>query len=412
MGNDNGFSEDSAQLGNWKRNLAIAWVAQFLCIIGLDICLPFIPFYIRELGVTDPRQVNIWAGAIMSGCSVAAALVSPLWGFLADRKGPKLMAGRAAFGGAITLVAIALAGTVQQLAVIRWIQCAITGMTLAFVMLVSSCVPLSKVGFSLGLMQMGAWVAFPVGPIIGGIFADSFGYRRIFGAAGVLPLMAGIMVLTLIDGRVGPFMETKPSRTANIKFRTILHSRSVVGVVFALSAVYMANSASRPILPLFVESLLRSPGLANIGTGTVYGVFSAAAAISAALTGRLGDRVGYRRVLIVCGAGGSLAYMGQALSPNLTVFIMSVFASGLFFGGLLPITNAILAHTAPKEQLSTAYGVSSSINSGGKAVGPILGATIATTWGMRSTFASAAVLLALITVWIALGVQPRTRVSE
>jgi len=414
LGNDDSIGEDSSQLRSWKRNLIIAWVAQFLCIMGLDICLPFIPFYIRELGITDTNQVTIWAGAIMSGCAIATAVVSPLWGYLADRKGPKLMVERAAFGGAITLVAIACATTVQQLAVIRVIQCALTGMTLAFVMLVSSYVyvPLSRVGFSLGLMQMGAYLAVSVGPVIGGIVADNFGYRRTFGAAGVLPFIAGILVFALIDGKAVPLKKTKSNTSLKHSARTILHSRSVAGVVLALSAVYMANAASRPIRPLFVESLLRSPSLINISTGAVYGAFSVAAAISAAIIGRLGDHVGYRNVLLICGAGGSLSYVGQALSPNLMVFIMSTFASGLFFGGLLPITNAILAHTSPKEQLGTVYGLSNSINSGGKALGPMLGATIATTWGMRSTFVSAGVLLALVTAWIALGVEPRREVTE
>jgi len=403
---------DSSPLGNWKRNLIIAWVAQFLCVTGLSICLPFIPFYIRELGITDTNQVNMWAGAIMSGCSIAMAVVSPLWGLLADRKGAKLMAERAAFGGAITLVAIACVTTVQQLAVIRVIQCALTGMTLAFVMLVSSFVPLSEVGFSLGVMQMGAYLGLSVGPVIGGVVADTFGYRLTFGTAGVLPLVAGVLVFALVDDKVVPFKETKANSGTKHGVRTIFHSRPVAGVMFALCAVYMANAALRPILPLHVESLLDNSSLINTSTGTVYGALSAASAISALLTGRLGDRIGQRSVLLICGTGAAFTYTGQALSPNLTVFTLATFATGLFVGGLLPTANAILARTAPREQQGTAYGLSNSISSGGRALGPMFGATVAATWGMRSAFVSAGALLALATVWTALVVKPRRFHSE
>jgi DHA1 family multidrug resistance protein-like MFS transporter len=412
LGNDGSFGEESSQLGSWKRSLTIAWVAQFLCCMGLTVCIPFIPFYIRELGITDGDQVNMWAGTIMAGCSITVAVVSPFWGFLADRKGPKLMAMRAAFGGAITLIAIAFATTVQQLAVIRVIQCALTGMTLAFVMLVSSCVPLSRVGFSLGLMQMGAYLAFSVGPVMSGIVADNFGYRRTFGAIGVLPLIAGVLVFALVDGKFVMPRERKAINGIKHGARAIVHSKSVVGAVLVSSALFMARAVSQPILPLFVESLSPNPSLVNMTTGTVYGAFSAASAISAMLIGRLSDHVGFRNVLLICGAGGSLTYIGQALSPNLTFFIMSTFATGVFVGGMLPTANAILAHTAPKGQLGTVYGLSNSVNSGGRALGPMLGATISTTWGMRSTFVAAAVLLTLVTVWIALGVEPREEVFE
>jgi len=400
-------SEDHSPLKNWKRNLIVAWVAQFFCIIGLDICLPFIPFYIRELGITDANRVNIWAGAISSGCAIAMAVLSPLWGLLADRKGPKLMAERAAFGGAITLVAIAFVSTAPQLAVIRVIQCALTGMTLAFVTLVSSCVPLSRIGFSLGLMQMGAYLGLSVGPLIGGVVADTFGYRRTFGAAGILPLIAGILVFTLVDDKVVPLKEAEANNGTKHGARTIFHSGLVRGVMLALSAVCMANAASRPILPLFVESLLRNPNLINTSTGAVYGALSLASAVSALLTGRLGDRIGYRNILLICGAGAALTCLAQSLSTNLTVFIVSTFAMGLFFGGLLPTANSILVHAAPKGYQGTVFGLSSSVSSGGRILGPMLGVTVASTWGMRSTFVLSGALFALVTAWVALVVKPR-----
>ena len=67
--------------------LAAAWVAQFLCIVGFTAAFPFPPFYIRDLGGTDPDGVKLWTGVLTSAGPVSMALMSPVWGVLADRRG-------------------------------------------------------------------------------------------------------------------------------------------------------------------------------------------------------------------------------------------------------------------------------------------------------------------------------------
>ena len=53
----------------WKRTFYAAWVAQLLAITGFSFVLPFIPLYIRDLGVTDQARVVTWAG----NCTAASA---------------------------------------------------------------------------------------------------------------------------------------------------------------------------------------------------------------------------------------------------------------------------------------------------------------------------------------------------
>ncbi|MGB9593885.1 MAG: MFS transporter, partial [Anaerolineae bacterium] len=48
-----------------------------------------------------------------------------------------------------------------------------------------------------------------------------------------------------------------------------------------------------------------------------------------------------------------------------------------------------------------------STGSAGSALGPMLGASVATAWGMRAPFATSAVLMALVTGWVALTLQLR-----
>ena len=72
---------------NWKQNLAVIWLSQFISIIGFNFALPFAPYFIQELGVTDPVKVKLWVAVFAAATPLSLAVFSPVWGILADRYG-------------------------------------------------------------------------------------------------------------------------------------------------------------------------------------------------------------------------------------------------------------------------------------------------------------------------------------
>jgi MFS family permease len=62
---------------------------------GLFVCYSFAPFYLQDLGVTDPSNLRLWSGLFASAAGLSMALVTPFWGYLADRVGKKPMTLRA-----------------------------------------------------------------------------------------------------------------------------------------------------------------------------------------------------------------------------------------------------------------------------------------------------------------------------
>ncbi len=149
----------------WKRNLAVIWVGEFLAISGFSLIIPFLPYYVQELGVRDPRQVALWAGMLTSAHAVAMTVVAPFWGNLADCYGRKLMVERSMFGGAFVLALMGFAQNVYQLLALRFLQGALTGTVVAATTLVASSVPRERIGSSLGLLQMAIYLgtALPSG---------------------------------------------------------------------------------------------------------------------------------------------------------------------------------------------------------------------------------------------------------
>ncbi|MFF4788499.1 MFS transporter [Streptomyces sp. NPDC001276] len=104
------------------------------------------------------------------------------------------------------------------------------------------------------------------------------------------------------------------------------------------------------------------------------------------IAGRLGDRYGHPRLLLVGVLGFGAASAGIALAPTVGwVVVLRVVQGG--FGALLqPATLALLRLTHPSERLGTAIAVRTSAIAVAAGSGPILGGVLVAHWGWRAVF--------------------------
>ena len=151
-------TDDTDETSPWRSTLFVMFIAQLLSIVGFAFVLPFIPFYIREIGVTDEKLVPIWAGILMAASSLTMTIFAPIWGWLSDRYGRKLMVERAMFAGAIITMVMGMIGNVYQLLFLRLLSGVFTGTISASIALVSSVLPGTRLGFGLGLMQVAVFL--------------------------------------------------------------------------------------------------------------------------------------------------------------------------------------------------------------------------------------------------------------
>src|SRR5688572_1256499 len=183
----------------WGRAFGVLWISQVVAEIAFSFALPFIPLYIHsELGVVDEAQAGLWAGAMAGAFSITMGLMGPVWGAIADRFGRKLMVQRALFGAGCAIGAMSLARTPEQLLALRVIQGSLTGVVVATTTMVSLMVPRRHLGSSLGLMHAALFAGGAVGPVIGGAFADAFGYRATFAATAVVFFTSGALVTLFV----------------------------------------------------------------------------------------------------------------------------------------------------------------------------------------------------------------------
>jgi DHA1 family multidrug resistance protein-like MFS transporter len=388
----------------WKRNLYIIWVAQLVAISGFALVFPFLPYYIQELGVTELHQVELWSGVVFATQAATMAIFAPIWGTLADRYGRKLMVQRAMFGGAILLAAMGFVQNVWQLAVLRAIQGMLTGTVSAATTLVASSTPRERSGYALGLLQMSIWTGASLGPLLGGLVADTWGYRAAFWVTGALLFVAGLTVWRFVEEDFEP-----PARDQDRSgggfwegLRLVIHQRSLLSLFSIRFIVRLAMRLIGPVLPLFVQSLVPpTASLATI-TGLISGVQAGTSAIGAVTLGRASDRIGYRRVLLACVTGAAILYVPQFFVTTPWQLLILQGAVGLVMSGVLASTSALLANLAPEGRQGAVYGVDASVVSAANAVGPMLGASVAATLGLRAPFLLTAGGLALAAglVWL------------
>jgi len=383
----------------WKANLIALLVAQTCVMIAFSFVFPFIPLYVRALGVTDNATAARWAGAIGAAAAVTMAIAQPIWGSLADRYGRRVMVLRSIAAASITLTLMGLARHPWQLLVLRFLQGAFTGTLAASNALVATSVPRERLGSSLGLMQVSLFGGTSVGPLIGGFIADRMGYRASCFAAGGLMLVSLVLVVALVRESFTPLPATTSRRGVLADSRQLLAVPGFLLVMGVTFLIQYGNAVAMPILSLFIHELANGTKAAS-AAGAIMAGTGVASAVAAVLIGRLGDRVGHRRVLPACLLGAALVCLPQAFVRSTGELFAWRLALGVFLGGLLPSTNALLAGLVPAERRGSAFGLGATALSLANVIGPLSGAFLGGTLGMRSVFFATAALFIVGLVFV------------
>jgi len=401
----------------WKRNLAILWVAELMSIAGFSVVLPFLPFYVQELGITDTDAAAFWASLLTTTQAITMAIFSPIWGLLADRHGRKIMVERAMFGGAVVIAAMGFVQNVQQLVLLRTVQGALTGTVSAAITLVASSTPDEHRGYALGLLRMGIYLGSTVGPFLGGFVADWVGYRPTFWITGMLLLISGILVAALVREDFVP-PEPAPAEGEEAKPRAwdgliaLFHSR-VLMIVFGIRIlIQMGTQVVAPFLPLFVQSIAAPDARIASLTGAMAGLASAASAVSSVVLGRISDKIGFKRILFFCSVAACLFHIPQAWAQTPTQLILLRMVSAAAVGGILASASALQATLANQENYGAVFGMDTSLMAGARALVPMFGTLLATSFGLPSVFLGAAALLGLAAAFIATSVPAASETSS
>ena len=376
-----------------------------LAVAGFSTSTPIIPFFLQDLGVTDPMRLKLLSGLTQALPSLTLVFFSPIWGSVADNYGRKPMLLRAMFGGTVVMLLQGLVTAPWQLLILRSLQGCLTGTVAAATILVASIAPPEEVGYSLGLLQMAIFLGASLGPLFGGVIADFFGRRVNFFATSLLLLAAGFLIMRFAEDNFTPPRDKKPIlKTLLPDFSPLTSSTTLWSLLAVIAADQIAGSVLGPFLPLFIQKLAAGSARVASTTGLILGLGAVSSAAAALTVGRISYRIGYKRALVICMVGAAVFMIPQAFVRTPLQLLLLRIASGFFVGGNLPAANALIALKTEPGKQGSIYGLSSAIASGSNALGPVIGASIAVTAGYGSVFLTTAGILAAagisITVFI------------
>ncbi|WP_316391133.1 multidrug efflux MFS transporter [Citrobacter farmeri] len=397
---------------SWKVNLISVWFGCFFTGLAISQILPFLPLYISQLGVTSHEALSMWSGLTFSVTFLISAIVSPLWGSLADRKGRKLMLLRASLGMAIAILLQAFATNVWQLFLLRGIMGLTSGYIPNAMALVASQVPRERSGWALSTLATAQISGVIGGPLMGGFIADHVGLRPVFFITAILLVVSFLVTLFLIKEGVRPTLKKSDRLSGKAVFASLPYPALVISLFFTTLVIQLCNGSISPILALFIKSM--APDSNNIAflSGLIASVPGVSALISAPRLGKLGDRIGTERILMATLICAVVLFF--AMSWVTTPFQLGVlrFLLGFADGAMLPAVQTLLVKYSSDHITGRIFGYNQSFMYLGNVAGPLMGATVSAMAGFRWVFIATAVIVMINICQLALVLRQRRNIRK
>ena len=386
----------------WKRTVYISLVCVFCIAFGVSQLAPILPLYFHNLGVQTPEAMSLWSGLATGATYIIVCLAAPFWGRVADKKGRKITLIRSSFGMALCNVLIAFQTTPEGVVLIRLIQGLVSGFYSASITLIASEAPIERTGWALGLLASANLAGSLIGPLLGGYIADTVGIRNDFIIVGIIMGLAGVLATIFIHENYVP--KPNPEKLSIRKLKEqIPEFNSIVALCVASFIYAICIMSLQPVISVYIKGIVPSDteNLAFIA-GAVFSAMGIAQLMSSSPLGKLVDKIGPRKVLVI-----SLVYVGilnipQAYVTDVYQLALIRFLQGFGLGGMLPALNTYLSSKTPREFTGQVFSYNQSCLFFGYFLGSVGGASLMAWLGFTTLFWVSSGLFILSALWIAL----------
>lgn len=409
----------------WRRNLILLWIGQLLGFVGYSAVIPFIPLYMKyELGMVDKGDLAKAITAFHICSTLCLAIISPVWGWVADRYGRKLMLLRAYFANAfifplmgfcipisifinkgLGLVGIgAVATPFAILLVTRILASCFSGSANAAQALIVSTTPDEHQGFALGVFSTATWSGQMAGLVVGSVVVEKFGYQVAFITLGATYIISGVINLFVKENFVR--MKIDPEKAKNkSRWNFSGYTISTVYILFFLILAAMGKNMESEYLSLKVDNMVGHE-LAIRWTAYVSAASAIGGIIAGFMLGKLTDKCRPMQLLIPLlalsgafglaqGASRDIA-IGGVVIPGIWLLITSRFLAFVATGGIEPVLQRLLARITPTERRGSVFGFAMTCRMLGSMFGSMASGAIYYFWGADTVFYGGGVLFVLV----------------
>lgn len=402
-----------------RRNFRAVWLALFTTSLGLMAFLPVLALYVEEeFGISEPEEVAFWASVIYGVGPFSAACMGPLWGAMGDRYGKKRMAVRANVAIALTTALMPLAPSPGWLVAMRVLQGMFAGYVAPAMALVSGHLPKYVHGRIIARLQVAMALGSFVGPYVGAELTAWFGRSSLFWVASAMSALAALRVLTCaVDSPPSPSSRRASFfRSFSAGVGALLGNRAFSTLLLLLLVLRLGQNMLEPMLSLFVRELGPQPWIAAWSASeslaldrtiaVAFGVLAVGQWLFTPMWGRMADRRGPLRCLIVLAFGLSLTQGLMAYVASIDSFLALRALLACLMAGSLTLAYSSVSKRVDDEHRTLSFSLVQSCIQLGLAFGPLLGTAVAARDGgadFRRAFVAASLLCGLAAagmVWL------------
>jgi len=345
-------SRDSTD--GWQRNVWALSLCVFIAFVGFQFFTPFLPLYIRELGVTDPATIALWSGTIAAVTPAISGVLSPVFGRLADRFGRKLMLIRSLTAFTIIVAAMGMVTSVRQLFVARFLMGFFAGFTPMAMAVASVSAPRERASVAIARVQGAQLLSVAVGPVVGGIVASHFGIRPAFFVTAAMCAVALVALIFLFkEARTIAPGEAQAAARAT-PLRQFLRVPHFVSVMLLLLIAQFVDRGLSLLIPLQVAHM---PGVEAAATaGLIVSVAAVGATFSASAAARLAQVIPVGQLLLgQLVVGGVFCGLLAVAETRLPLLLLRLVVA-LCLGGALTLSYTLGGMIVAAETRGAAFG--------------------------------------------------------
>lgn len=376
---------------------------QLLLLLGFglgsfawNLCWPFLPLRIQDVGVRDLGQVAQLSGLLAGGTNLITAAMGPLWILLAERFSYRLQVIRAHLGTGLTMTVLGLARSPLQLVGAAGALGTLGGNYPHYLALVAMRTPPAEMGQMVGDIQAAGQIGGTLGPLLGGVIAGQLGLSAAFVSSSVVSAIALTLAVTLIRPDRPRAEPAAPGKGGALRQAIARPEQRTLMVLYLLGDACLQGL--RPLIPIVLSE--RVPDQATVATltGLTSTLATGGTVVAALVVGRLSKRLAPRWILSVTLPTAALAAALLPFARALPAMLLLWTLLGLASGATTPAMFAWMGRLATSGR--GAYALLATVNMLGFAIGPAAvgeASIVGLDWAFRLAAASAlgaAVLIA------------------
>lgn len=382
----------------WRKNLIVCWVGMFVTSIGMSQIAPVLPLYIKQLGVSNTGLIAQFSGIAFGVTYIISAIFSPIWGSAADKFGRKPMLLRASLGMAVVVFSMGFAQNVYELIGLRLLQGAITGYSTACTALIATQTDKDHAGEALGTLSTANIAGSLLGPMIGGYIEENFGLQNVFFITGALLVIT--FITTVLFVKESFTREEKKVIKIKELWDKVPEKSLTITMFVTFFVLTVALYSVEPIITVYITQLSSNTSHVALIAGMAFSASGLANIIAAPRLGKLSDKIGAQKVMLVALVVAGLIFIPQAFVKNPWQLMALRFLLGLTTAGLIPSVNILIKKITPNSLTGRVFGLNMAAGYLGVFGGAVLGGQIAAWFGIRYVFFITSVLLLINAVWV------------